>query len=427
MTRLTVATRRTFRSLQFRNFRLFFFGQLISQAGTWLTMIALTLLVLHRTGSGLAIGILTACQFAPILVLGAWGGLVADRSDKRRLLLVTQTLEMLQSFALAALAFMPHAPLLAFYGTALAGGIMLAFDNPARRAFVSEMVPPDEVQNAVTLNSALMTSSRVIGPALAGLLVVTTGFGWCFTIDAISYLAVIASLWMMRTSELHTPPVARRAKGMVREGLRYVRRVPDLWVPLVMMTVVGTLTFNFSVVIPLFVEHTLHGNDGTYTLLYSVLSFGSLTGALVAAHRRAIGVRTIVVASVAFGVSMLLFSAAPSLTASFPIALLVGFSSVAFMTGSSAVVQLRSAPTMRGRVLALQAIVFIGSTPVGGPLLGAVCDRYGARAGLVVGGVAALAAGAWGYRKTRRMAGEGGTSVDGVDALEAEAAEMQVA
>ncbi|HEY7138035.1 MAG TPA: MFS transporter [Acidimicrobiia bacterium] len=427
MTRLSLATRRTFRSLRFRNFKLFFFGQLISQAGTWLTMIALTLLVLHRTGSGLAIGILTACQFAPILVLGAWGGLVADRSDKRRLLLVTQTLEMLQSFALAALAFMPHAPLVAFYGTALAGGVMLAFDNPARRAFVSEMVPPDEVQNAVTLNSALMTSSRVIGPALAGLLVVTTGFGWCFTIDAISYLAVIASLWMMRTSELHTPPVARRAKGMVREGLRYVRRVPDLWVPLVMMTVVGTLTFNFSVVIPLFVEHTLHGNDGSYTLLYSVLSFGSLTGALVAAHRHAIGVRTIVVASVAFGAAMLLFSTAPSLVASFPIALLVGFTSVAFMTGSSAVVQLRSAPTMRGRVLALQAIVFIGSTPVGGPLLGAVCDRYGARAGLVVGGVAALAAGAWGYRKTRRMAGAGGTSVDGVDALEAEAAEMQVA
>jgi MFS family permease len=232
---------------------------------------------------------------------------------------------------------------------------------------------------------------------------------------------------MMRTSELHQPPVARRAKGMVREGLRYVRRVPDLRVPLVMMTVVGTLTFNFSVVIPLFVEKTLHGNDGTYTLLYSVLSLGSLAGALVAAHRRAIGVRTIVVASLAFGAAMLMFASAPNLASSFPFALLVGFASVAFMTGSSAVVQLRSAPTMRGRVLALQAIVFIGSTPVGGPVLGAVCDRYGARAGLILGGVAALAAGAWGYRATRRLAASGTTTVDTVEALEAEATEMQVA
>src|SRR5579884_2380174 len=316
MTRVTAAVRTTFRSLRYRNYRLFLTGQLISQAGTWLTMIALVLLVLHRTNkNGLAIGLLTACQFAPILVLGAFGGLVADRCDKRKLLLVTQTLEMLQSFGLVALA----------------GGTMLAFDNPARRSFVSEMTPKEDLQNAVTLNSALMTSSRVIGPAIAGLLVVTTGYGWCFTIDAISYLAVIASLWVMRTEELYPAPAASRARGQVREGLRYVRRVPDLRIPLVMMTVVGLLTFNFSVVIPLFVEKTLGGSDGTYTLLYSVLSLGSLAGALFASHRHFIGIRTIVVAALGFGATMMVFSAAPNLATSFPIALVVGFASVMFM------------------------------------------------------------------------------------------------
>jgi MFS family permease len=257
----------TFRSLRVRNFRLFFVGQLVSQVGNWLTSIALILLVLHLTGSGFAIGLLTACQFGPILVLGAWAGLVADRSNKRTLLLTTQSLQMCQSFALAALAFMPHPPVAGLYLTALAGGFLLAFDNPTRRAFVPEMVPEEQVQNAVSLNSALMTSARIFGPAMAGLLAVTVGFGWCFAIDGASYVAVLAALWMMRTSELCQPPRTVRARGQVRAGLRYVREVPDLWIPLAMMALVGTLTFNFSVVIPLFVERTLHGSDSTYTLL----------------------------------------------------------------------------------------------------------------------------------------------------------------
>ena len=286
------ALRTTFLSLRVRNFRLFFTGQLISQVGTWLTSIALVLLVLHRTGSGIAIGLLTAAQFGPILILGAWAGLVADRSNKRTLLLVTQSLEMVQSFALAALAFWPGAPLWSFYAVAFAGGIMMAFDNPTRRAFVSEMVPEANVQNAVSLNAALMTSSRIIGPALAGLLSVTVGFGWCFTVDGLSYLAVLASLWMMRTAELRTPPVADRARGQVREGFRYVRRTPDLWIPLVMLAVIGTFTFNFAVVLPLLIERSLGGTDGTYTAIYSVLSVGSLLGALAAAQRRQVQIRT---------------------------------------------------------------------------------------------------------------------------------------
>ena len=312
--------RTTFRALRNRNFRLFFSGQLISQAGTWLTTIALTLLVLDLTHSGVAIGLLVACQFGPVLLFGAWGGLVADRSDKRRLLLITQTLEMGQSFALAALAFMHQPPVAAFYVVALAGGFMLAFDNPARRSFVAEMVPEDEVQNAVTLNSALMTSSRVIGPAIAGMLVVTVGFGWCFLIDAVSYLAVIASLLMMRRADLRQPPVVARARGQLRAALRYIRDVPDLWIPLVMMTVIGTLTFNFAVVIPLFVEHTLHGSNGSFTLLYSVLSVGSVIGALAAAQIRVLDTRHVVYAAFAFGAAMFVLAAAPTLLTAFPIA-----------------------------------------------------------------------------------------------------------
>ena len=401
--RAATAARTTFRSLRTRNFRLFFVGQLISQSGTWLTMIALTLLVLHLTNSGIAIGLLAACQFGPILVFGAYGGLVADRSDKRRLLVITQTLEMLQSFALAALAFLPHPPLPAFYVVAAAGGLMLAFDNPARRSFVSEMVPVDDVQNAVMLNTAIMTSSRIIGPAIAGVLVVTTGYGWCFTIDGISYLAVIASLLLMRRAELRTPPKVVRAAGQLRAALHYVREVPDLWISLTMMTVIGTLTFNFAVVIPLFVKHSLGGSTASFTLLYSVLSIGSLVGALTAAHMQEIDTAHVVRAAFAFGAAMLVFAIVPSLPFAFPVAMFVGAASTVFITSSTAIVQVRSDSAMRGRVLALQAILLIGTTPIGGPLLGFICDTLSARAGVFVGGVAAVGAGAWGLWAHRRV------------------------
>jgi len=395
--------RRTFQSLRVRNFRLFFVGQLISQIGTFLTQVALTLLVLHLTDSGIAVGLLVACQFGPMLVLGPYAGVVADRSDKRKLLLITQTLQMGQSFALAVLAFMHHAPLGAFYLTALAGGMLLAFDNPARRSFVTEMVPHEQMQNAVTLNTALMTSSRIFGPALAGVLVVTAGYGWAFAIDGVTYLAVLAGLWMMRTSELHSAPRSVRGKGQVREGMRYVRTVPDLFVPMVMVAIVGTLTFNFSVTLPLFVTRDMHGDNGTYTLVYSVLSVGAFGAALFAAQRKSVSVHHIVVAAIGFGASMLLFAAVPNLLFAFPVALIVGFASVSFMTTATAIVQVRSAPSMRGRVMALQAMVLIGSTPVGGPLLGWICDTLGTRAGLLLGAAAAFAAAAWGHSAAQRQ------------------------
>jgi MFS family permease len=395
----------TFRSFRHRNFRLFFGGQTISQVGNWLTMVGLVLLILKRTDNGLAVGLLTAAQFAPVLLIGAFTGLLADRSDKRRLLMITQTIAMFQSFGLAFLAFQPDAPILSFYALALIGGFVTAFDNPSRRAFVVEMVPEVDVANAVSLNSALMTGSRVIGPALAGLLTITVGYGWTFAIDGLSYLAVLAGLYAMRTEELRKPVAVPRGKGQVREGLRYVRTQPVLWIPLVMMAIVGTFAFNFQTVLPLFVTRTLHGSDTNFTVLFSVVSLGSLVGALATARRRTIGVRQVVVASAGFGVSMFVLGAMPNLAATFPAALFMGFTSIAFMTSSTAIVQMQAAPAMRGRVLALQSMVFLGSTPIGGPLLGAVCDAHGARVGLYVGGVAALAAAALGAGIVRRRSG----------------------
>jgi MFS family permease len=215
--------RRTFLALRNRNFRLFFVGQLISNTGNWLTNVALTLLVLKITGSGLGVGILAGFQFGPILLLSAWAGAIADRSDKRRLLLVTQSLEMTQSVGLAAMAFMPRPPLAGLYALAAVGGILLAFDNPLRRSFVSEMVRAEDIPNAVVLYSAIVNLSRLFGPTLAGLLVVTLGYGWCFAIDAASYLAVLVCLLLMRPAELHRRPPEPRSRGAVREGLRYLR------------------------------------------------------------------------------------------------------------------------------------------------------------------------------------------------------------
>jgi MFS family permease len=391
----------TFESLRVRNFRLFFGGQLISQIGNWLTLIAQALLVLKLTDSGFALGLLAACQFGPVLVLGAWSGLVADRSDKRKLLLIVQSFAMMQSFALAIVAFSHNPPVAAIYIVAVFGGIATAFDNPARRAYVAEMVPEVNVQNAVSLNSALMTGSRVVGPALAGLLITTVGYGWTFVTDGVSYIAVIVGLLMMRTRENRPHIAATRGKGQVREGLRYVRTMPELWVPLVMMAMVGTFAFNFQTVMPLLIKRTLHGNDRIFTLVYSVIAVGSLFGALMAARRTSVNVRQIILSSYAFGGTMLLLAITPNVAFTYPIGILVGFSSIAFMTTSTAIVQLRADPVMRGRVLALQAIVFLGSTPIGGPILGWVCQHYGARVGVAIGGLSAIVAGVYGMRAVR--------------------------
>lgn len=397
--RLRLRATATFRSLHHRNFRLFFAGQLISQTGTWLSMVTATLLVLELTNqSATAVGFLTAAQFGPMLILGAWAGAVADRVDKRRMLLFVQSLSMLQSLALGAVVLTGHAGLGVVYGLGAFKGVLNAFDNPVRRSFVVEMVPAADLPNAVSLNSAVMTGSRVIGPALAGALVLAFGYGWPFVIDGISYLAVLAGLAAMRTSELHRSAPAPHGKGQVREGLRYMRSNPEIFVPLVMMAIIGTFAFNFQVTIPLLVDGPLGGDTATFTALFSVLSLGSFVGALGTAQRTEVTSRQLVRSAGAFSVTMGLLALSPNLILAFVAAVALGLASISFMTSSTAIVQLLAGPTYRGRVLAIQAMVFLGSTPIGGPIVGWITDALGPRAGVGVGALACAVAAAYGAR-----------------------------
>ena len=359
------------------------------------------MLVLHLTGDGFAVGIVTACEFLPMLLFGAWAGLIADRSDKRRLLIIVQILAMLQSFAMAALAFMDRPPLVAIYAIALAGGCVFAFDFPTRRAFVVELVAEKDVTNAISLNTAVMNLARVVGPALAGLLIATVGYAWCFTLDAFTYVAVLAGLFLIDPRQLRAAPITAKAKGQLRAGLRYARSVPNVWIPLVVVAIVGVLAYNFQVVVPLVVTHSYGGTVATFTLLFSVFSVGSLVGALAGARRHTVGIPTVVGTCTAFGASMFIFAAVPSIGWAFPAILIVGWASTFFMTAATAIVQISSTPVMQGRVSALQGIVIVGSTPIGAPLLGFICDRYGARTGLLVGGIAALVAAGWGWSANR--------------------------
>jgi MFS family permease len=309
---------------------------------------------------------------------------------------------MTQSFVLAALAFMHHAPLLAFYGTAIAGGCMLAVDNPVRRTIVTEMVPPEDVPNAVTLYSAMVNIARIIGPTIAGVLVITVGFGWCFTVDAISYLTVLTALAMMRPSELRRMPVTPRGSGQVRAGVKYIASVPDLWITFAMLLIVGTISYNFSVVFPLFVEKGLHGSDVAYTLVYSAFSVGALVGALVVARRATVTIRTVAVGAGSLGASMLVLSVVPNVAVALVVAAVVGAASVAFMTAATAIAQIRTDSHMTGRVLAIQTVLIVGTTPIGGPLLGLIADSIGARSPVLIGGVGALVAAAFGVIAGRR-------------------------
>jgi MFS family permease len=395
--------RETFSSLQHRNFRLFFIGQSISNSGNWLTNVALTLLVLNLTGQGVGVGALTAFQFGPMLLLSAWGGAVADRYDKRRLLLVTQSLEMGQSFALAALAFLPRPPLPLLYALALVGGILLSLDNPLRRSFVAEMVPSKNLPNAVVLYSAIVNLSRIFGPALAGLLVITVCYGWCFVVDALSYIAVLACLVMMRPEELHRQPGRVPMRGAVREALRHVRDVPALRTTFAMLAIVLLLAYNFNVTLPLFVTMGLGAGEGMYTALYSVLSAGSVTGALVLARRTRVGARDVVIGAVVLGTALLLLSLVPGVRLAVPAVFVLGMASIFYVTSSTTLMQLEARRDMQGRVLSLQTVLLGGGAAFGGPLLGWIADRAGARVVIGIGGLACLVAASVGALLSRPL------------------------
>jgi MFS family permease len=401
--RLLATVRSTFGSLRTRNFRLFFIGQTISNTGNWLTTVALTLLVLHLTHSGLAIGLLMAAQYGPLLLFSIGAGAIADRHNKRNLLFVTQGLEMVESIVLALLAFMHHPPLAALYVTAAAGGTLLAFDNPLRRSFVTEMVPAEDRPNAVVLYSLIVNVARIFGPALAGVLAVTVGYGWCFSVDAASYLVVLAALWMMRPAELRRLAPRPRAKGDIRAGLRYVADNPNLWVSFVMLGAVGMLAYNFTVTLPLFAIRSLHGGDGAFTLLYSTFSAGAVVTALVIANKGLVHIRHIVIGSAALGLTMLGLATVPNVGVAIPAAFLVGLTSILYMTSTTAIIQVEADPALHGRILALQTFVLGGTIVLGGPILGWLADAMSARAPIVLGGIVCLVAAVWGLATNRRV------------------------
>jgi MFS family permease len=385
-------TSTTFRSLRTRNFRLFFVGQGVSLCGTWMQTIALGWLVLHLSdNSGIAIGAVIALQFVPTLLFGAWGGVLADRFDKRILLVITAVIMTVVAATLGALTLSGVIELWMVFAIVLVAGCAQAVDNPTRLSFVSEMTGPEALPNAVGLNSALFQIARIVGPAFAGVLIVAVGTGWCFVLNAVSFLAVIAALLAMDPSELHRSARVARGKGQIREGLRYIRNTSELRSILLITAVVGTLAINYPVVLPLIAKLTFHGNAETYSWMTVSMGVGALVGALVIAHRQRPTGRLVFLAGLGFGSAIVIASLAPTLALFVFLVAFVGAGQITFLATCQSTVQLEAEPSMRGRVMAVYAITILGSTPIGGPLVGWISQEWGARYGLAVGGIATLA------------------------------------
>jgi MFS family permease len=391
VTRLWRATRLTFRSMSVRNYRLYFAGQLISTTGTWMQSIAQAWLVLQITGSGVALGLTVALQFTPVLLVGAWGGLVADRVDKRRLLIGTQAAAGVLALLLGAVTVLGVVQLWMIFVLALGLGAVNALDNPARRAFVVEMVGTEHVSNAVSLSSAMFMAARVIGPAIAGLVIAGLGVSWCFFANGVSYSAAVLAFVAMRQNEFFAVEPVPKRKGQLREGLRYAWSTPALRLVLVLTAVIGTLAFNFQVVLPLLAKETFSGGAETLGVLYAFMSIGSVIGALISAHEAQATRRFVLGAALAFGAALVVAAFAPTLGLELLVLVPVGAAGIAFTAMSNGVIQTECAPEMRGRVAALFTVAFLGSTPIGGPIIGWVSQQVGPRAGLWVGGVATLA------------------------------------
>ena len=388
---MSAALRRSFNSLAVPNYRRYFVGQIVSLSGNWMQVIAEMWLILSLTGSGLAVGLTSALQFLPMLLFAAWGGLLADRVAKRSLLTVTQTLMAVPALTLWAVTGVGAVEPWMVYALVFVRGTINAVDNPARQSFAIEMVGSDKLVNAVSLNNVLIHSARIVGPAAAGVVIATVGIGTCFLVNALSFVAMIVALRLMNPRELRPAPVAEGGRGAVRAGLHYVRRTPALFIPLGMMAVVGTLGFNFQVILPLLARFSFDGGASTYMTLAVAMGVGSITGALAAGARGRVGPRLLVAAAFAFGTAALLAAMAPTLPLEVVALALLGTASVTFAAGTNSSLQLAAEPAMRGRVMALYSTVFLGSTPFGGPLTGWLSQTIDPRAGLVLAGIAGLA------------------------------------
>ncbi|MFF6997491.1 MFS transporter [Streptomyces sp. NPDC008313] len=381
-----------FRSLRVRNYRLFFLGQVVSNTGTWMQRIAQDWLVLSLTGSSAAVGITTALQFLPMLLFGLYGGVLVDRLPKRPVLLATQSAMGLTGLALAFLTLSGHVQVWHVYVAAVAMGLATVVDNPARQSFVSEMVGSGQLQNAVSLNSANFQSARLVGPAVAGLLITGVGTGWAFLLNGLSFVAPLAALLMMRSRELFQNQRAPRGKGQLREGLRYVAGRPDLIWPIVLVGFIGTFGFNFPVWLTAYADDVFHSGAGAYSLFNTLMALGSLAGALLAARRGTARLRVLIAAAVAFGVLEMVAALAPSFWLFALLMVPIGMFGMTVNVTANTSVQMATDPAMRGRVMALFMMVFVGGTPLGAPLVGWVTDAYGPRIGFAVGGLVSVAA-----------------------------------
>lgn len=387
----------TFHSLRVRNYRLYFTSQIISVSGTWMQSVAQAWLVLRLAPpaqQGVDLGVVTALQFLPMLLFGTYGGLLADRVDKRRLLYGTQTSAGVLALVLGLLTATGAVRLWEVFLLATGLGFVNMVDNPARQTFVLEMVGRDDLPNAVSLNSVVMNSARVIGPAIGGALIALVGLAVCFEVNAASYVAVIVGLTLMNRHELHRSAPVPRSRGQLRQGLRYVWRTPGLRDPLLLVAVVGTLAYNFQVVLALLAKLTFHGGAGTYSALTSLMGGGAVVGGLIVASRNRPDIHRLTAIGMGFGVLILGVTLSPSLPVALVVIFPMGALSIAFIATANATLQLRADPSMRGRVMALYAIAFLGTTPIGSPLVGWISQVSSPRVALAVGASATVVAAA---------------------------------
>lgn len=388
---------RTFESLTVRNYRLFFSGQVVSWTGTWVQWVAQGWLVLRLTDSGFGLGLVTAVQWLPVLLFGAWAGVLADRFDKRRLLIFTNVSAGILSLILGAVTVAGAVTLWFVVLTALLLGLVTALDNPTRQTFTLEMVGRERLTNAVSLNTATFTTARVLGPAVAGFLIAGVGIGPCFLVNAISFIPVTFALVMMDKESLSTSQVVERSRGQVRAGLRYVRSQPILRTILIMMAIVGTLQYNFQVILPVLARDTFGGDATTLGFLGAALGIGMFTGSITSAAFGRSSRTVLLGAGATLGAMSIVVSSAPSALIAAVLMIPLGAASMAFLATINATLQLNSSDQMRGRVMVIYFVLFLGSTPIGAPIIGFLAESFSPRVALATGGAATLVALAYGY------------------------------
>jgi MFS family permease len=396
ITYLRQQSRETFSSLYVRNYRLYYIGQIISTSGTFMQSVAQAWLVLQLTNSGLALGITSTLQYLPFLILGPYGGVVADRFPKRKILYFTQSISGILALTLGVLVATDLVQVWMVYVLASCLGLVTVFDNPARQTFYIEMVGPDHLRNAITLYSILVNLARIIGPTLAAALIAVLGLAPCFIINGLSYGMVVIMLAMMRSSELLITPPLPHAKGQIQEGLQYIISTPNIGFTLLIMAIVGTFTYEFHVSLPLIAQDTFNGNPGSYAFLTASMGFGATIGGIFFASRKGIRFSRVVSACFLFGLAVLLAAFMPSLLLTGLVMILVGVFSINFSSLGNSLLQLESSSQMRGRVMSFWSLAFLGSTTIGAPIVGWFAEIAGARWALALGGVAALAASALG-------------------------------